>query len=67
MTKDELITQQQLEIEDLKIAAAKVAKIKRSLNGLLYNIGNPMNDNIMKMNMEQLGWCCRVEYLVKQL
>ena len=67
MTKDELIAKQQLEIEDYKAQLIENTKIGREIKGKFYNIGAPLNDNILQFNKEQKKWCFQVVELVRQL
>lgn len=53
MTKDELITKQQLEIEGFKQDAENVARMKKDVYGQLYSIGAPLNDNCDGFNSIQ--------------
>ena len=67
MTKDELIAKQQLEIEDYKAQLIENTKIGREIKGKFYNIGAPLNDNILQFNKDQMKWCFQVMELVEQL
>ncbi len=67
MTKDELITKQQLEIEDYKLKFAENSKLCTEIVGCFYNIGAPLNDNILQMNKEQKLFCLKVVDLVEQI
>jgi hypothetical protein len=67
MTKDELITKQQLEIEQYKEMLEENADIVSSLTGLFFNIGQPLNDNVLNFNKEQQKWCFSVINLIEQL
>lgn len=67
MTKDELITKQQLEIEEYKQALKENAQVIKSLTGKFYNIGQPLNDNVLRFNKDQQKWCFGVFALVEQL
>jgi hypothetical protein len=67
MTKDELIAKQQLEIEDYKAQLIENTKIGREIKGKFYNIGAPLNDNILQFNKDQMKWCFQVVELVEQL
>ena len=67
MTKDELIAKQQLEIEDYKAQLIENTKIGREIKGKFYNMGAPLNDNILKFNKDQMKWCFQVVELVRQL
>lgn len=67
MTKDELITKQQLKIEEQKKKLKEYKATVRSINGKFYNIGEPLNDNRLKFNKEQQGWCFEVVELVNRI
>ena len=65
MTKDELITKQQLQIEEYKQILEENTKLKRDLKMKFY--GQPLNDNVLQFNKEQQKWCFEVVALVEQL
>ena len=67
MTKEELIAKQQLEIEGYKAQLIENTKIGREIKGKFYNIGQPLNDNILQFNKDQMKWCFQVVELVEQL
>jgi SMC interacting uncharacterized protein involved in chromosome segregation len=67
MTKDELISKQQLQIEEYKQMLQENTELKRDLKMMFYAIGQPLNDNILQFNKEQQKWCFRVVALVEQL
>jgi len=67
MTKDELITKQQLEIEHYKAQSDANAKIKSDILGKAYNIGQPLNDNILQFNSKQQKWVWDVVQLAEEL
>jgi hypothetical protein len=67
MTKDELIAKQQLQIEDYKARLIENTKIGREIKGKFYNIGQPLNDNILQFNKDQIKWCFQIVELVEQL
>lgn len=67
MTKDELIAKQQLQIEEYKQMLEENSEIKKSLTGKFYNIGEPLNDNVLQFNKDQQKWCFGVVALVEQL
>jgi len=67
MTKDELIAKQQLEIQHYKAKLIENTKIGREIKGKFYNIGAPLNDNILQFNKDQMKWCFQVVELVEQL
>lgn len=53
MNKDELISNQQLEIETLKESIEDLYCAMENIDGALYNIGAPLNDNILGFNHVQ--------------
>jgi len=57
MTTEELITNQQLEIEEFKRNSQENNEIIKGLHGMFYSIGQPLNDNILKFNKDQRKWC----------
>ena len=54
MTEYELISKQQLEIEDLKLKLTVASKDKDKLRIILFGIGAPLNDNSREFNKNQL-------------
>ena len=60
MTKDELIAKQQLHIEHLENQCEQNRIVKEELSGLFYGIGQPLNDNNLKMDKDQLKWVFEV-------
>lgn len=56
MTKDELIAKQQIQIEEYESLFRENAAIKQKLKGMMYNIGAPLNDNVLQFNSRQLIW-----------
>lgn len=67
MTKDELITKQQLEIEEQKAIIANNNTLKDMLLGRFFNIGQPLNDNVLKFNKDQMRWCFTVTELIEKI
>jgi hypothetical protein len=67
MTKEELITKQQLEIEHYKVMFNENEEIKKKLIGKFYSIGQPLNDNALQFNKQQHKWCFQVVELVESL
>ena len=67
MKKDELIAKQQLEIEEYKEKLKENKELKRQIIGKFYNIGQPLNDNVLQMDKKQMGWCFGVVELAEQL
>ncbi|OFW47569.1 MAG: hypothetical protein A2163_00675 [Actinobacteria bacterium RBG_13_35_12] len=54
MTIDELITKQQLDIEFYKQEVAEYSEKISKIQGLIYCIGGPLNDNRLRYSNEQL-------------
>jgi hypothetical protein len=67
MTKEELITKQQLKIEKQKKKLKEYKAIAKSIRGKFYNIGEPLNDNRLQFNKEQQGWLFEVVALLNQI
>lgn len=53
MTKDELITKQQLEIENLNEEIKNHSLACDDIYGILFNIGAPLNDNVLQYSAKQ--------------
>ena len=64
---DHLIAKQQLAIESLNEVMSNNEKVLRTLAGLLYNIGAPMNDNILGFNDKQMQWVAKVALELKKI
>lgn len=67
MTKDELIAKQQLEIEEMKSVFEANKQVISDLHFKIHGIGQPLNDNCLKFNKEQLLWVSQVLELVELL
>lgn len=67
MTKDELIVKQQLQIEEYKKMLKINSELRDEIIGKFYNIGQPLNDNILQMNKNQIKWCFEIMELIEQL
>ncbi len=67
MTREELIVRQQLQIEEYKQMLQENSEIIKTIKGRFYNIGQPLNDNILEFNKEQMAWCFKVVDLVEDL
>lgn len=65
MTKDELITKQQLKIEELETLINQHKKTRDDLLMRFYAIGQPLNDNKLQFNKEQLLWCLKTVELIE--
>ena len=61
MTKDELITKQQLEIEHFKNELVEKIEMIRQVGSILYCIGGPLNDNKGGFTREQLHTFWRIK------
>lgn len=67
MTKDELIAKQQLQIEEYKKMLEENSGLIKDLKMRFYAIGQPLNDNVLMFNKEQLKWCFKTVELVESL
>lgn len=67
MTKDELIAKQQLQIEEYKQMLKENKQLKSQIIGKFYSIGQPLNDNVLQINKDQMRWCFGVVELAEQL
>lgn len=67
MSKDELIAKQQLEIEQYKIAMAENKKTAKDLHMKFFAIGQPLNDNVLQFNKEQIKWAFSVYDLIENI
>ena len=67
MTKDELIVKQQLELEKYKEMLEENKKLKSKIVRKFYACGQPLNDNVLQMNKEQMKWCFEVAGLLEDL
>ena len=54
MTKEELITKQQLQIEYLKQELKDHKMAFKNIRGIIYCIGGPLNDNKLRFSSKQL-------------
>lgn len=60
MSDAELIAKQQHKIKKLKRMLKANKKVRKDLHGMFYSIGEPLNDNILRMTGVQLRWCMEV-------
>lgn len=67
MTKDELIAKQQLEIEEMRLILNENENIISDLHFKIHGIGQPLNDNNLNFNKDQMFWVTQVLELVEQL
>ena len=67
MSKDELIAKQQIQIEQYKETLKENIGLISRIKGKFYNIGQPLNDNVLQMNKDQMKWCFSVVELIEQL
>lgn len=67
MTPEELISKQQLEIEKYKKAFEENKELINDITCKFVCVGQPLNDNLLQFNKEQIKWCFEVFSLVEQL
>lgn len=67
MTQDQLIAKQQRKIEKMKARLKKNKKVRKDLHGMFYGIGEPLNDNILRMTGNQLKWCMEVYNKIEEI
>ena len=67
MTQEQLITKQQLKIEEYKKMFEENEELIKQITLKFVDIGQPLNDNILQFNKEQLKWCFSVLELVERL
>jgi len=67
MNKDALIAKQQLEIEDYKETANSNRIIRGDLREHFIGIGQPLNDNRLKFNKEQMLWTAQAMELINNI
>lgn len=67
MTTEELITKQQLKIEEYKSAAKENKTIVHKIKSKFYAIGQPLNDNALQFNAAQRKWCFEVMELIESI
>lgn len=67
MTNEELIAKQQHEIEEYKAALKENEKVVKKIQNSFYAIGQPLNDNILRFNKEQIKWALEVVALTEQI
>ncbi len=67
MGLERLISSQYLQIEHYKKVIEQNKKLKKQLMGMFYNIGAPLNDNILMFNKDQHKWCFEVVALIEDL
>ena len=67
MTKEELITKQQLEIEGLKGRANKALGIYDMVTSKSHCVGGPLNDNVLGFTVPQKRWLHELIYDIEEL
>lgn len=67
MTKDELIAKQQLEIEEYKRKSKENKEILKTLHYRINGIGQPLNDNMLRMDIEQIRWVHGINQLIESI
>jgi len=65
MTQEELITKQQLRIEELEDELNGYKADFGTIYTMLYAVGAPLNDNVLGFNKEQLKWFFQLSNLIK--
>lgn len=60
MDSDKLITMQQLEIEGLKESCKEMYTTIKNIHTMMYCIGGPLNDNILRFTREQQKYLMNV-------
>jgi len=67
MKKLKLIGKQQKEIEELKYILEEQKRIAIILQSRFISIGGPLNENHLKMDSKQIGFCFELNELVNNL
>jgi len=67
MTKEELITKQQLEIEQYQIAIEENKKLLKKIKLNFVAMGMPLNDNLLQFDKKQIKWCVETLEMVEQI
>jgi len=67
MTQEELITKQQLRIEELESDKKENKIVLSHIFNKFYGVGQPLNDNILKFNKDQMAWCFHLYTLTNNL
>lgn len=66
MTKDELIAKQQLELEEHYKMFEENSKLLNEIHYKLFGIGQPLNDNCLMFNKEQLTYLIELNNIIEQ-
>ena len=67
MTLEELVAKQQLRIEELEIMLKGNRATKLQLINKVYGIGQPLNDNVLGFNDQQMRWCQSIAALAEEI
>ena len=67
MTKDKLIVKQALKLEDLKEKSKSNKALLKTINNRFVGMGQPLNDNVLKMNNYQMQWAYELKELIDQI
>ena len=67
ISKEELIANQQIEIIEYKEMLKENYELKRTLWGMFYSMGQPLNDNILQFNQDQQNWCSKVIEVIEKI
>lgn len=65
MTKDELITKQQLELEEQRELLSQYKLGYSNIYGIIFCIGGPLNDNKLMYSHKQLSTFSEIATIVK--
>ena len=65
MTKDELIANQQIEIEEQRELLSEYKLGYSNIYGIIFCIGGPLNDNKLMYSHKQLGTFSQIAEIVK--
>ena len=65
MKKNTIIAKQQIEIESYKIIFKENHAIHKDIFGMFYSVGQPLNDNKLNFNKDQLQWVFELYELTK--
>lgn len=62
-----LYVKNQIKKYDMKERLVANSKLKSDLRSMFYGIGQPLNDNVLNFNKEQMMWCARVVEKIEQI
>ena len=67
MTPEQLIANQQIVIEEFKERDKIISDNLTNLRFHFYGIGQPLNDNNLKFNNEQLLWVAKAMMMIERI